>query len=149
MSVVAADPMAERNILGPPTRLASHSRCCCADATRRYRARPDTLRRSGRLRRTVCPAVLSDRLRDRPIYAAVAEICARRGCLGRDVLSRVLSGGVVLLPMAVAATVLGVGFGAVAGMSAGYLRGRSDGIIMRTVDCDTCVSADSFLRSCY
>jgi peptide/nickel transport system permease protein len=54
--------------------------------------------------------------------------------LGRDVLSRVLNGGWLLLLMAGAATVLGVGVGAAAGISAAYLRGISDGLIMRTVD---------------
>ncbi len=54
--------------------------------------------------------------------------------LGRDVLSRVLEGGWLLLLMAVSATVLGVAAGAAAGISAAYLRGRPDGLIMRTVD---------------
>jgi peptide/nickel transport system permease protein len=54
--------------------------------------------------------------------------------LGRDVLSRLLNGGWVLLVMAAAATALGVGVGALAGMAAAYFRGKRDGIIMRTVD---------------
>jgi peptide/nickel transport system permease protein len=54
--------------------------------------------------------------------------------LGRDVLSRTLAGGWVLLIMAAAATAIGVGVGALAGVSAGYLRGKADGLIMRTVD---------------
>jgi peptide/nickel transport system permease protein len=54
--------------------------------------------------------------------------------LGRDVLSRVLCGGWLLLVMAVCATALGIAAGAAAGVSAAYLRGRSDGIIMRAVD---------------
>jgi peptide/nickel transport system permease protein len=54
--------------------------------------------------------------------------------LGRDVLSRVLDGGWLLLVMAVCATALGIAGGAMAGVSAAYLRGRSDGIIMRAVD---------------
>jgi len=54
--------------------------------------------------------------------------------LGRDVLSRVLAGGWVLLVMGVAATVVGVGLGAAAGVSAAYLRGRTDSLIMRSVD---------------
>jgi peptide/nickel transport system permease protein len=54
--------------------------------------------------------------------------------LGRDVLSRLLNGGWLLLVMAVCATALGVAGGAVAGVSAAYLRGLSDGIIMRAVD---------------
>ena len=54
--------------------------------------------------------------------------------LGRDVLSRVLGGGWLLLLMAVAATAIGIVAGATAGISAAYLRGARDGIIMRTVD---------------
>jgi peptide/nickel transport system permease protein len=54
--------------------------------------------------------------------------------LGRDVLSRTLHGGWVLLLMAAAATALGVSAGAAAGISAGYLRGKADGLIMRSVD---------------
>lgn len=54
--------------------------------------------------------------------------------LGRDVVSRLLDGGWVLLLMALAATALGLAVGGAAGISAAYLRGRTDGIIMRTVD---------------
>lgn len=54
--------------------------------------------------------------------------------LGRDVLSRVLCGGWVLLLMAVAATAFGVAVGATAGIYAAYVRGRLDSLIMRTVD---------------
>lgn len=54
--------------------------------------------------------------------------------LGRDVLSRVLDGGWLLLLMAVIATVIGIAAGAAAGVSAAYLGGRTDGLIMRTVD---------------
>src|SRR5207248_2208508 len=54
--------------------------------------------------------------------------------LGRDVLSRVLNGGWLLLLMALCATAIGVAAGATAGVSAAYLRGRTDGLIMRTVD---------------
>ena len=54
--------------------------------------------------------------------------------LGRDVASRVLDGGWVLLLMAASATVIGIAAGTAAGISAAYLRGRSDGLIMRTVD---------------
>src|ERR1700748_1942751 len=54
--------------------------------------------------------------------------------LGRDVLSRLLDGGRLLLLMAAAATAIGVVLGAAAGISAAYLRGAPDGIIMRSVD---------------
>ena len=49
-------------------------------------------------------------------------------------LSRVLNGGWLLLLMAGAATVLGVGVGAAAGISAATCAGSPDGLIMRTVD---------------
>ena len=54
--------------------------------------------------------------------------------LGRDVLSRVLDGGWLLLAVAAAATVLGVAVGAVAGITAAYFKGWRDGLIMRIVD---------------
>jgi peptide/nickel transport system permease protein len=54
--------------------------------------------------------------------------------LGRDVLSRVLAGGWVLLVMSAAATFVGIVVGAAGGISAAYLRGYSDNIIMRIVD---------------
>ncbi len=58
--------------------------------------------------------------------------------LGRDVLSRVLDGGWLLLIMAVAATVIGTGLGAIAGITAAYFRGWPDGLIMRAVDIILC-----------
>ncbi|MGD0375120.1 MAG: ABC transporter permease [Streptosporangiaceae bacterium] len=54
--------------------------------------------------------------------------------LGRDVLSRILDGGWQLLAMALAATALGIIIGAMAGISAAYLQGAPDSIIMRAVD---------------
>ncbi len=53
--------------------------------------------------------------------------------LGRDVLSRLLSGGRVLLVLAILGTLLGLTLGAAAGITAAYVR-WSDGFIMRTVD---------------
>jgi len=54
--------------------------------------------------------------------------------LGRDVYSRVLDGGWQILIMAALATAIGVGLGAAAGVSAAYLPGWRDNIIMRFVD---------------
>ncbi len=58
--------------------------------------------------------------------------------LGRDVLSRVLNGGWVLLIMAAAATALGVSVGAIAGIAAAFYKGWPDGLIMRAVDIILC-----------
>jgi peptide/nickel transport system permease protein len=54
--------------------------------------------------------------------------------LGRDVLSRVLCGGWLLLLSAVIATIVGLAVGTIAGMFAAYRQGWVDGLIMRTVD---------------
>ena len=54
--------------------------------------------------------------------------------LGRDVLSRLLVGARTTLPLAVLATLGGTMAGAVIGTLSAYLGGRSDEIIMRTID---------------
>ncbi|MBL8580926.1 MAG: ABC transporter permease [Rhizobiaceae bacterium] len=54
--------------------------------------------------------------------------------LGRDALSRVLSGGYRTLGLAAVATVLGVAAGALLGMAAGFLKGTADEAIMRLLD---------------
>ncbi len=54
--------------------------------------------------------------------------------LGRDVLSRVLSGGRTVVWMSFAAATLGVALGAALGMLAGYSRSWLDDGIMRTLD---------------
>lgn len=54
--------------------------------------------------------------------------------LGHDVLSQFLSGGWLLLTLALLGTALGVGAGAVLGIWAGYSRGRIDEAIMRSGD---------------
>lgn len=54
--------------------------------------------------------------------------------VGRDVLSRVLSGGTVILSLSAIATLLGVAMGGLLGIGAGYYRGAADDIIMRLLD---------------
>ena len=54
--------------------------------------------------------------------------------LGRDVLSRVLAGGWLLLAVAAAATALGVVLGVMLGISAAYAGRWKDSLIMRVVD---------------
>jgi peptide/nickel transport system permease protein len=54
--------------------------------------------------------------------------------LGRDVLSRFLSGGSSLLWLSVLATVLGVGLGTLFGIVAGYVGGWRDELVMRAGD---------------
>ena len=62
-----------------------------------------------------------------PVREASGQFLLGGDFLGRDVLSRVLDGGWLLLLMAVAATALGIVAGAAAGISAAYLRGRPTG----------------------
>ena len=54
--------------------------------------------------------------------------------LGRDVLSRVLAGGLTLLWMSLAAAIIGVGVGALIGLSAGYGRKGADFALMRPLE---------------
>jgi peptide/nickel transport system permease protein len=54
--------------------------------------------------------------------------------LGRDVLSRVLAGGWLLLAVAAAATALGVILGVMLGITAAYAGRWKDSLIMRVVD---------------
>lgn len=54
--------------------------------------------------------------------------------LGRDVLSRFLHGGWLLILLAAIATLVGVGGGALIGIAAAYSRGKVDEFLMRTGD---------------
>lgn len=54
--------------------------------------------------------------------------------LGRDVLSRVLSGGRDLLVLPLVTTALATGLGVLVGMTIGYLGGRSDRVTLRLID---------------
>lgn len=54
--------------------------------------------------------------------------------VGRDVLSRVLAGGISILPLALTATLFGVLLGALLGLIAGYVGGAVDEVIMRGLD---------------
>ena len=54
--------------------------------------------------------------------------------LGRDVLSRVLHGGTSAITMAIVATVGAYFFGLLFGIVAGYFGGRTDMLLMRTID---------------
>ena len=54
--------------------------------------------------------------------------------LGRDVLSRLLTGARTTVPLALAATLVGTLVGAVIGTASAYLGGRLDELIMRTID---------------
>jgi peptide/nickel transport system permease protein len=54
--------------------------------------------------------------------------------LGRDVLSRVLSGGWMIVLLAALSAVAGVAVGATFGIAAAYLRGAVDEVIMRSTD---------------
>jgi peptide/nickel transport system permease protein len=54
--------------------------------------------------------------------------------VGRDVLSRVLCGGTVILSLSAIATLCGVAAGGLLGIAAGYFRGPVDDGIMRLLD---------------
>jgi peptide/nickel transport system permease protein len=54
--------------------------------------------------------------------------------VGRDVLSRVLTGGGVILSMSALAAIFGVAIGGLLGITAGYSGGLVDDVIMRVMD---------------
>lgn len=54
--------------------------------------------------------------------------------LGRDLLTRILYGGRVSILIGLMAAVIGTGFGALVGSTAGYYGGRVDGALMRFTD---------------
>lgn len=54
--------------------------------------------------------------------------------LGRDMLARVLFGGRISLLVGVAATAVALALGLVYGLISGYIGGRTDALMMRTVD---------------
>ncbi len=54
--------------------------------------------------------------------------------LGRDVWSRFLNGGSSVLGMSVGSTVIGVGLGLVVGLTAAYIGGVADEVLMRVSD---------------
>jgi peptide/nickel transport system permease protein len=54
--------------------------------------------------------------------------------LGRDVLSRVIAGSRVSIPIAVVLVALAASIGSVVGAVAGYFRGLADGVLMRAAD---------------
>lgn len=78
---------------------------------------------------------LSARLRP-PVWQTGARAGRLLGTdlLGRDVLSRLLWGARVSLPIALAATVLGALVGAGVGLIGGYYRGRVDEVVTKVID---------------
>lgn len=78
---------------------------------------------------------LGDRLKP-PIWATRGDPRFLLGTdhLGRDVLSRLLYGARVSLPIAFAATTTGAAIGITLGLLAGYFRGTTDSIVTKLID---------------
>lgn len=54
--------------------------------------------------------------------------------LGRDIFSRTLHGGWIVIALSVSGTILGVALGALIGLTCGYVRGWIDEVVMRLVE---------------
>src|SRR5690606_6489570 len=54
--------------------------------------------------------------------------------LGRDVFSRTLHGGWIVIALSVSGTLLGVALGSLIGLACGYVRGWIDEVVMRLVE---------------
>ncbi|MFT4210944.1 MAG: ABC transporter permease [Microbacterium sp.] len=70
----------------------------------------------------------------KPFAPPSADALLGTDYLGHDVLSRVLDGGRTVMIMSFLAATVGIVLGALAGMVAGYSRGRLDDVLMRTMD---------------
>ncbi|MEV0678550.1 ABC transporter permease [Actinosynnema sp. NPDC050436] len=75
-----------------------------------------------------------DAIVGRPLAGPGGEFPLGTDILGRDVLSRLLHGGVHLTWMAVLAAALGVLLGCVVGLTAAYRGGVVDAVLMRAMD---------------
>jgi ABC-type dipeptide/oligopeptide/nickel transport system permease subunit len=71
-----------------------------------------------------------------PAWMAGGEWSYPLGCdqLGRDILSRIIWGARVSISVGVVVVLVATAFGALAGLAAGYLRGRTDAVISWIVD---------------
>ena len=69
-----------------------------------------------------------------PNQAPDGKLLFGADALGRDVWSRFLHGGWTVLYMSLAATVIGVGIGLIVGLTAAYLGGVWDEVLMRIAD---------------
>ena len=69
-----------------------------------------------------------------PNHGPTSDAILGADALGRDVFSRFLHGGLTVLWMAAAATVLGVVVGTAVGLIAAYSRNWLDGVLMRLND---------------
>jgi peptide/nickel transport system permease protein len=78
---------------------------------------------------------LASRLKP-PVWqeGGTAERVLGTDLLGRDVLSRLLWGARVSLPIALIATIIGSIVGAAVGLIAGYFRGRVDEVVTKLID---------------
>jgi peptide/nickel transport system permease protein len=69
-----------------------------------------------------------------PVQGASSDFPLGTDLLGRDVLSRVLSGGRALLGFALIATILSYAIGAAIGLFAGFTRSRTGAVAMRGIE---------------
>ena len=69
-----------------------------------------------------------------PNQAPTGKLLFGADALGRDVFSRFLHGGWTVLYMSLSATLIGVGIGLTVGLSAAYLGGVTDEVLMRIAD---------------
>lgn len=69
-----------------------------------------------------------------PYQAPNSDALLGTDSMGRDVLSRILTGGFSVVWMSFMAGTLGVAGGVAVGLSAGYFGGRFDAVVMRSLD---------------
>lgn len=128
------------NAWGAPTKLHNLDQPPTEDdtAANRYRAAATdlALRRLAKEKRTTTEELTERGITPTPqqIRAAAPTYILGTDLLGRDLFVRALAGGAISLGIGIAAAILSVIIGTLYGMIAGYAGGRTDAVMMRTVD---------------
>ena len=128
------------NAWGAPTKLHNLDQPPTEDdtAANRYRAAATdlALRQLAKEQRTTIEELTDRGITPTPkqVRAAAPTYILGTDLLGRDLFVRALAGGAISLGIGIAAAILSVIIGTLYGMIAGYAGGRTDAVMMRTVD---------------
>lgn len=82
----------------------------------------------------IAPFPQQQMMAGRPIQAPDLMHWFGTDTLGRDIFSRTLHGGWIVISLSVTGTILGVAIGSAIGLACGYVRGWIDEVVMRLVE---------------
>lgn len=82
----------------------------------------------------IAPFAQQQMMAGRPVQAPDLAHWFGTDQLGRDIFSRTLHGGWIVIALSVSGTLLGVAVGSIIGLACGYVRGWFDEVVMRMVE---------------